>query len=228
MSAGEKGFPEGMHGYYTAEGLPERWREAFESLPDYHKQLTVPDFLSGRCWLVYKAETGESYKGEVYCSIDHSVLALISPAGRMCRLYKSWRNDRYEVFPIWEDLMSYKEVSNYKQEEIRKELKRPNRVGSWSEKKLADWLNYCDEYVEAMERAKDYVSQARDANLQRITDFIESVPGCEVTRRDDKTWIDIPDQGFYLTFTLEKGESYMREDITYRGSLEDLQKLLTK
>jgi hypothetical protein len=175
--------------------------------------------LFWECKKQYKNEAPA--KVELYY-IEHSRLLFLSPKGNLLRLINNKGKFYFSL-----DYSHYKDVQNVcweQREKAKKEsgLIEPNYIGVFTEKKINDWLNYCDAEHELN---KQIVFNAQDKNSQiekEIQTFIDSVK-CNFSTYHDKTRVET--QFFSVTFTHDKKSQYLSKEIRFNGKLEDVVKI---
>ena len=136
-------------------------------------------------------------------------------------LRKDYRTNKYSFYPIYPLVNRLQANSNYRlREKFVKEVKEPNLIGVFTDKKVSGWINYCKEYITALESGSNSIEQKKAENLAKIESVIESLPGCKVTRGNSRTWIET--KLFEITFELEESGTYLKQDIKFMGKLDDI------
>lgn len=138
-------------------------------------------------------------------------------------LRKDSRTNKYSFYPVYPLVNRLQVNSNYRlREKFVKEVKEPHMIGVFTDKKVLDWINYCNEYITALENASDSIEKKKAENLAKIESVIESLPGCKVTRGNGRTWVET--KLFEITFELQESGTYLKQDIKFRGNLSDIVK----
>jgi hypothetical protein len=157
--------------------------------------------------------------------IEHSyILIKASESDTLLMLHKD-RSGKFYLSPYYSETRKFQDVSHYIRKEALKDLKEPNMVGVWSDKKLSDWISYCTEYVRILNGVLASVNQKNNEHEQTIETFIQNCKGCEVTRSKDGTQVWVKTNLFEVAFTLNRGENYLSKQIRFEGELSDVVKI---
>lgn len=178
--------------------------------------------LFWECRKQYK--NSEPTQVELYY-IEHSRLLFLTPKGNLVRLVKD-KNKYY--FSL--DYSYYHKIQNidyYQREKVFKEsgLIEPNYIGVFTDKKIIDWLNYCDAKNELHEQI---ISSADNKNTEiekEIQSFIDSVK-CTVSKWGENT--EVKTNLFTVVFTHNKKSQYLSKKIYFTGSLTDITNITNK
>lgn len=222
-------FTEGTHNLYTAENLPETHKEFYERQKKNglsSGDMKIPEFLEDHALVLYQAKEDKNYKDETVYSLEtHPIVAVISENGTICRLRKEWKSSRYRFFVYHEQTKAARVLDARKKTRIIEEhIQEPNRIGVWSEKKLNDWIDYCDKYRELINSIGAKYSNIHETHLKTVQAFIDSLPDCTVRKQNGfKTFVDT--DLFDIAFTHDKGVDYLRKEIKFKGTIEDITKI---
>ena len=218
---------------FTFGNIPTQWtkpQKLGDSTFDYSEKVnnnyTLPSeilykYEHGLFWDCRKQLKNNSNEVELYY-IERSQILFLSPKGNLVRLisYKG----KYSFSPDYSHFREVERVSHYKRKDIYEKsgLKEPNNIGVFTEKKINEWLEYCDNLIDLN---KSIVEGANDKNKQieqQIENFINSVK-CNVQKWSNNT--DVVTEHFRVTFTHDKQSQYLSKKIEFKGTLEDIQRI---
>lgn len=221
-------------GYYQlhnlpAEALNDQWFKDKHMNSDSFTAPDLPDyFKTCKYEIGYFAEVRaqkNAFTGAVELwYIDSKAFLLFSDSLDFpVMLRKDSRTNKYSFYPIYPLVNRLQANSNYRvREKFVKEVKEPNMIGIFTDKKVSDWVNYCREYITALENASNSIEKKKADNLSKIESIIESLPGCKVTRGTGRTWIET--KLFEITFELQESGTYLKQEIKFKGNLDDIVK----
>jgi len=214
--------------YFTPDNLPaealenQYFKERLNGYLQRYAAVKIPEALiSFGAVALFELKRDTTCAGEVLYYIDYSsiYICLLSPAGNMCQLI--FRNGKYEFFPVYSIINRLHRTTNY---DLRKpfleKVKEPNKIGVFNPRKIADWLNYCDQYISACREAENSLLSNKQRNEQKIADTIASLPGCKVQKSTDRAYIET--KFFCIDFELCDNGNYLSQKIRFTGSLEDI------
>lgn len=186
------------------------------------KNYLIPELLKDKARIMYECRT---HTNPDYHYIEHVYTIVVSPAGNLC-LLKEYRG-KYYFYPYF----GYKRqlvggVSHYTIEKETEQLTAPNNIGTFTSKKVNDWLTYCDALIEAWKRVKESQQDKATTNATIIKNFVDSVPGAKVNNYENRTFVDT--SLFSVYFEVDSGNQYMSTKITYKGTLQDIVRIESK
>jgi hypothetical protein len=224
-------------GLYTRSNIPPQYRAKQTSrgsefdfytyvLQDENK---VPDevlnkFTSDFFYRCYEQEENFSDKIELYVIERGADHIFLSPKGHLCRLLCN--KNKYAFHPHYAYLRKWSDISHHLKKEAIKEagLSEPNRIGVFTEKKVLQWLQYCDTYIEVMEALCKKADSRNDEIEAEIKTFIQRSGG-NVSTYHNIT--DVTVKGlFEVRFEHNKESQYLSTKIEFRGAASDLLNLL--
>jgi len=118
----------------------------------------------------------------------------------------------------------FHKISNELKKQATKNIIEPNLIGVFTDKKISDWFNYCNKFMNAYNTLKIEVD-AKNNDLQSEIDvFISSLNGkCKVTKHSNRTYIDT--SFFSVIFELYADQNYLSKKIEYKGGLDNVTKI---
>ena len=204
---------------YKNENFDHRVKSNFKEIPE---QLTkVNDIEIG---LFYECKQDTSYDNKISYYIEHAYI-LLKHKDNDNLLMLMHNKGKYYLHPYYGIGRKYQNISHYIRQEAIKELKEPNWIGVFTDKKVNDWINYCNQYLQAMEKALNEVNDKNAEIEKSIQDFIESLPtkNTKVQKYQNKTYIYT--NLFDVTFEHHKDQKYLNTQISFKGSLKDVTKI---
>ena len=128
---------------------------------------------------------------------------------------------KYYLFPIYEELHKIQLNTNYEQrKEFLQEVKEPNHIGVFTEKKVEAWVDYCINYIDACKKASAFVERKKAENLAYIEHVISSVECRGIQRYHDYTIIET--NYFTIEFDLQDNGSYLRKKVVFKGDIKTI------
>lgn len=229
MKTDKSKFQQGTFNLYTADHLPDTHREFYEkqqrNLPESTINPTIPEFIRDEALVLYQSKRDTNYKGEItYYLETNPIIVLVSESGIICVLRKDFQSGRYRFFPYHDHYQGAHKISIGKRSRAI-EFSEPNKIGSWTDKKVNDWIEYCEKYVEIMESLVNKYDTIHSTHAQTIQDFISDLPDCTVRKGAQQTFVDT--ELFDVAFTNDYGIDYLRTDIKFKGKIDDVLKIET-
>ena len=180
---------------------------------------TVGTYLDVRAQRRNNSEEIELY----YC--DYHAHTLVTYNGQTLALRS--QKGKYYFFPLYRVLNRLDmQITFDQKKQATKHLKEPNYIGVFTAKKIADWFDYCAEYIAAIEEATEATKQQESDNLATINAHIASLGAiAKVTHHKDTApyYIDTPHFSTVLEL-VDKG-TYLSQRTTFRGKLADVARL---
>lgn len=131
----------------------------------------------------------------------------------------------YKQITLQETEKSYIVLYHTLRSTATKNLSEPNKIGVFTDKKVKQWLEYCENYSIAIDTK---VSEIKAQN-QNYRDYIETVitnlSTKTVTRSKDGNRIWIKTQLFEINFELDVSQAYLKKELRFNGKIEDIIKL---
>jgi len=225
-------------GYYQFENLPEHvlrdsWFNERYSNPDKWEKWAAPDFFNtSRYEIGMFAKVRTQYKNfsdeiELYYIEKFNVLLFDDSLDFPLIMKDDWRTKKYIFYPVYElvDKLRLK-ISYDQQKPFLDEIKKPNNIGVFSDKKIAAWVEYCRSYVSALEKCNDTITNKKIENQKYIDSVVDSMPGAKIGKHNNYTIIE--NRLFRIEFALLENGAYLQKKIEFKGTIEDIVKLHTK
>ena len=222
-------------GYYQFENLPEHvknnpyFKENYLN-PEKWEKWVAPDFFNTSKYEIGMfAKVRTQYKNfsdeiELYY-IDYFVILLFDDSLDFPLIMKNdWRTKKYHFHPVYELINKLTLKISYEQQKpFLAEIKKPNKIGVFSDKKLADWVEYCREYVFALEKCNDTITGKKTENQKYIDSVVNSMLGAKIDTH--KNYTTIENKLFRIEFALLENGAYLQKKIEFKGAIEDIIKL---
>lgn len=218
------------YNYYTIDTIPEHIMNDpyFAAKIEYEKRKLQNNTVSDSLKTCKDMETGifvkirEQFSNntndhELYYVEHSSILVYHQDASSLLQVL-TYKGKQY-LHPAFEVTLNFN-VSYDQQRDFMIKLNKPNYVGLWTDRKVTDWVQYCNGYCNALQACADSLSSQRSANELKIKGTIESLPGAKVHTTGNYTSIDT--RLFRIDFTLEDNGAYLQTKVQYRGTLEDI------
>jgi hypothetical protein len=218
--------------FYTLNDLPKKWKDS-----EYSKHKIDLGHLSSHFLNLkqlcgddieidyfYECRTQDAGTNKEIYYIEHAATLLRKKDSQIvCSLIGN--RNKYFVHPHWR-FHNFNEMSGYERQNAVKDLKEPNRIGVFSQKKLIAWLNYCDEYASAINNKINVINTKNEANQKEIDNFVKSCKGSKVEGYANKVWVTA--KLFEVIFEMDKSSGFMSKKITFKGTIDDIVKLQNK
>jgi hypothetical protein len=215
-------------GLYQVKDIPERYKNQYFEHKVKIGNAEIPEFITKlenyESGLFYECRQDTSYTGEIIYYIDHSyVLVKKNDSDLILMLKSDYRSKKHSFYPYYNLVNKYNAINYEIRNSATKEIKEPNYIGVFTEKKVNDWFIYFEKYMQALESAFTEVQDKNKEIEDKIKAFISSVPGCNVTTYQNKTFVKT--DLFYVTFEHQKDQKYLSTKMEFRGSLGDITKI---
>jgi hypothetical protein len=215
-----------------------------ENVPTTH---TATQILNGREWsykdklnesLILPSEELKKFKHDLFFEcrtqlknnseevelyyIERSQLLFESPEGNLIMLWK--HKNKFTFGPYYGHYREVQKISHYIREKAYKEsgLKEPQQIGVFTEKKINDWLKYCDELIKFNAELVKVHTSKNDDLMKEVEEFIKKSKG-RVSKYQNI--IDIDTDNFRVRFTVQKDQNYISKQITFKGDLNTILEL---
>jgi hypothetical protein len=228
---------------FTTENLPEKFKAYYNErieTNEYKKNVgLIPEFIlnnsnyeSGIFWECRIQDEGT--KKECYY-IEHSYkLVLKKDSSTLLMLMSNYNTKgKFCLHPYFGELRSLEnKIDSYKKRYEIEKLKKPCLIGVFSEKKLNDWVNYCNDYINTLKALNNEISEKNKVAEKEINDFINSLNGkCtvrvwEAKYNDYKSWC-IETELFEVNFKLTEESGYLQQEIKFKGNLNNVAAITT-
>lgn len=227
---------------FTAENIPAIYTQPqvlngstfeYASRIERDKQnYTLPseilkEFTHGLFFECKQQKRNFSEEIELYY-IDHSYTLFLTPSGNLAMLRR--HKDKYTFMPYYSYLHKWQNYEYNKREKALKEagIVEPQQIGVFTAKKIENWLNYCDSYINCI---NSYAAEAQGENEkieQQIKEFISKSGGTASIYGSDPTVTAVDCKMFQVRFNHYKRSQYMSHEVTFKGSLNDILSIVSK
>lgn len=116
-------------------------------------------------------------------------------------------------------------ISNEQVRSATKDLKEPNMIGVFTDKKVQHWLDYCEECYEKIKSAVSEIKERNELHKKTIRDTIDSLTEKRVSGWHNGTRYNIKSGLFEIEFELIIQEAYLSKKVRFNGTVEDAVKL---
>lgn len=217
------------YGYYTFSSIPEHIKNDpyFKSNkewsdPEFY-EMNVPYGLDKIKCIQYgsfvkiKEQLKHDGSHELYYIDFAKILVFSDKADFPLMLQES--KGKYYLFPIYEEINKIQRYTSYEQRrEFLQEVKEPNRIGVFTEKKVEAWVDYCINYVDACKKASAFMESKKAENLAYMEHVISSVDCKSVQRFNDYTIIET--NYFTIEFELLDHGFYLKKKVVFKGGID--------
>jgi len=215
---------------FTAQDVPAKYLDICKELPS-HKSWstaeTIPElllnnpnieidyFYQARVYNVGRPDQCNDIEGGAFILLKHVNSDLI------LMLHKD-RNNKFHLDLPHAMYHKYHNISYHLRSNATKHLNKPNLVGVWTDKKLTDWINYCNEYYNCLEENYQEVTGANLKHEQEIKRVIDALQPCRVVERHDGRvdYTYIETEYFEVTARLQRDEKYLSFTTNFKGGID--------
>ena len=220
------------HGYYTLNSIPEHIKNDayFKSNkewsdPEFYDK-PIPEGLTSlknvQCgvFVRIKEEFNPDGTHSLYFVDDPSLILVFSDKTEIPLMLRSDKG-KYYLFPIYGEINRLQHNTNYEQrKEFLQDLKEPNYIGVFTEKKVEAWVDYCLNYIDACKKASAFVESKKAENLVYIEQVVRSVECKGVQRYGAYTTIET--NYFKIEFELQDNGFSLRKNVVFKGGIETI------
>ena len=130
---------------------------------------------------------------------------------------------KYHLHPFWGAVNKYHKLNNSERIERLHSIKEPSNMGVFTEKKIADWVEYCIRYIDVMEQLMHDTQAKEKNNKDYIEKVVSDLPNAKVDRFKNCTTITT--SLFRIEFQLLESGSYLSKKVEYKGTIADIIRL---
>lgn len=212
---------EEMLSLYTADRVPETHRDA---LKEYlGGGIRQDDPLQGSTPL-YLCDSDTDRDGITRHYISDVYNCLLSDNGTLCLYRKEYgKNGKYYLYPYHGYGARCYVMDNYRVRDAVAEVKEPNKIGVYSEKKVKDWMDYCDKVVAVYDR----LLKEHSEKLERAKDEFASILSrfdkkhiVNLNEKDFSAYIRTPNFRVSLSVNFKQGTT--QNEVTFVGDIGDV------
>lgn len=220
------------YNYFTFDNIPQKvlsdkwFSERIDWKREQFDKMQIPEGLAKIqgikvCIFAKISEqfTNVEKEHELYY-IDNFYICIYSEKSNSL-LQLMCNKDKYYLHPIYDIVNRLQMNTEYRQcEPFIKAIPEPNLIGVFTEKKVNDWIIYCNEYVAALVACSDFVNDKKATNEAKVQATIEALKGCKVKKYNNTTYIETG--LFNIVFELLDSGTYLSQKITYNGGLDGI------
>jgi hypothetical protein len=186
--------------------------------------LNMPNIEVGIFFEVRRQNVNNSTELDCYY-IEHSyIFCKHKDSDNVCLLREDSRSKKFSFMPNYTALNKYNSINSHARHEVTKNIKEPNLIGVFTEKKVIEWLNYCNEYLVALNGLKDSVLIKINEAQISINEFIAALNGkCKVSIWQNTTTVETAH--FTVNFKIDKTTGYFSNEIQNKCKLTDVIKI---
>lgn len=221
------------YNYFMINEIPENvlvdkyFAENFQYEKNRFNNVNIPEGLLKCENIIFGvfAEVRQQLKSitkehELFHIDNFKILIYSEKANCLLQLLKN-NKDKYYLHPIYEVLNKLQINTSYEQRKpFINEIFEPNYIGVFTEKKINDWVEYCNQYINALQLCEDKIHSEKNANELIIQNTIDSLPYAKVSKYHNTT--DIETKLFRMRFNLLNNGAYLINQIEFKGSLNDI------
>lgn len=221
------------YNYFMINEIPENvladkyFAEHFQYQKDRFSNVNIPEGLL-KCENIIFGVFGEvrqqfksiTKEHELFHIDNFRILIYSEKANCLLQLLKN-NKDKYYLHPIYEVLNKLQHKTSYEQRKpFVNEIIEPNYIGVFTEKKINDWIEYCNQYINALQLCEDKIHSKKSTNELTIQSTIDSLPYAKVSKYHNTT--DIETKLFRIRFELLDNGAFLNKKIEFKGSLNDI------
>ena len=226
---------------FTADKLPEIYKKTqmlngtpfnfAERIERDIKSNRLPsdilkEFSNGLFFEAKEQKNSFSDKIELYY-INHSYRLFFTPAGNIAILAS--QKGKYYFHPYYAYFRKWDKIEYTKRENALKKagISEPNQIGVFTIKKIQDWLNYCDKYINCMNTLVEEMSKENEKIENQINEFVKKSGGT-FSRWGENPTVTVVNCGFFeINFKHYKKSQFMNHEIKFKGDLKDILNIIS-
>jgi hypothetical protein len=221
--------------FFTPDTIPATYFEDEYFRANYDNKINspynrkkIPEFLlNSEIFEIGEfCEIGETLKNftnehDFFFIEDFKILVYCKSADNLMLLQKDWKVEKYTFFPIYNIVnVITRNLNTSQYNEYTKKINTPNTIGVFTDKKVLAWVNYCNEYINALKQCETDILSKKNDNQLKIDSTIDALPGCKVERW--KNYTTLKTDLFEIEFSLQNNGEYLSTKINYIGGLKGI------
>ena len=124
---------------------------------------------------------------------------------------KIYKENKYKIAA---DMEHFKNVNRYDIERVTKQYEKPCNIGTFTAKKVNDWINYYTSIY-------NQVAEEDTENTQKVAEFLKDIENETIRwEKQDHSKGTITRNGLRFTFYIEKGHLSYELSLNYRGTAD--------
>jgi hypothetical protein len=206
--------------WFKSEDIPKGWKE----LNKREGKFYIPDFFSTsnsyEYGVFYNCLSSTDYKGASYNYIEGMEFFIKHIESNIVMTMRNHKG-KFTFYPAWFHMHKSNNISSHQRVKAIESVKKPNLIGVFTDKKMFEWVKYCENYINALNSALNEV-EGKNAELENeIENFIKDLKGkCKVERWNKYTIVHT--DYFKVEFSIDKSCGYLSKKIQYNGDLEGI------
>lgn len=208
---------EEMFGLYTADRVPETHRDALKECRE------EKDTLQGSTTL-YLCDSDTDYKGVTRYYIQSAYNFLLSDSGTLCLCIKEYgKGGKYYLYPYYGYRSRCNVMDIHRVRDAEAEVKEPNKIGVYSEKKVKDWMDYCDKVVAVYDRLLKEHSEKLERAKDEFASILSQFDKKHIVNLNEKDFSAyIRTQNFRVSLSVNFKQGTMEKEVTFVGDIGDV------
>lgn len=211
---------------YTAEDIPAKWR--ITNAGRIKNVVTgIPEFLL-KCDLIEIAEFYDcrtedkgTPKECYYIEYGTHILLKAKSNDHLLELFPEYRKKGKYSIGLYSRLhWKYHNIDRHKLAKITDAIQRPNAIGVFTDKKVAEWLQYRDEYIKASDTLLEDVTGENTAIEKEIQRIKDRLPDARINDHGDTVWLTT--KLFEIKLVHNRASCYLERKVTFNGSVGDV------
>lgn len=156
--------------------------------------------------------------------IDHSYNLMVSEDSDLLMIYiQSWNSKgKFDLHPYFGEVRKFHAIDNDLKKKALENLKEPNKVGVFTDKKVVAWFRYCQEYVAILNTLLVEVNDKNDQLEKEREEYIAQLKEAKLIRHSDNSTVYVNWNSFQIIFNHDRKRKYMSKTVEYRGNTEDV------
>lgn len=124
---------------------------------------------------------------------------------------KIYKENKYKIAA---DMEYFKNVNRYDIERVTKQYEKPCNIGTFTAKKVNDWINYYTSIY-------NQVAEEDTENTQKVAEFLKDIENETIRwEKQDHSKGTITRNGLRFTFYIEEGHLSYELSLNYRGTAD--------
>ena len=126
-------------------------------------------------------------------------------------LDKIYKENKYKIAP---DMGHFKNVNRYDIKRVTKQYEKPCNIGTFTAKKVNDWINYYTSIY-------NQVAEEETENAQKVAEFLKNIENEPIRwQKQDHSKGTITRNGLCFTFYIEEGHLSYELALCYCGTTD--------
>ena len=206
--------------WFPADGRPQGW----ENLEIRKPIFFIPEFFTTSKYyetgIFYNCLTSTNWEGRENNYIE-GVELFIKHVESNTVITMRGQKGKYSFYPAWFHMFKSNVISSHQRMKAIESIDKPNLIGVFTDKKMFEWVKYCENYINALNSALNEVENKNAELENEIENFIKDLKGkCKVERWAKYTIVQ--NDYFRVEFSIDKSCGYLSKKIQYNGDLQGI------